>query len=288
MGYSATTEPAPTGHHIHELVQAVHAARSPTTLESLWRAVFALDSWHLLVKGAPPIVRPTFTRIDDHALLLLFTTASGARDYLERRARRELDADGVLEMTPAAVMELLPPAVDAGIYGVLFNEPKHGFYAPLPSLLDMHEYFSGRGGRGPSCFCGVRGLDFDALVRRIGSTPESPSREVLRALARLPDWWFVCNPQNTDAVAVTLYRGAPAVLAFTDDWQALRGIERFSLAGDGDEVVLLQLGAKEAISWLPNFGSENIHHVIFNAAGESVVLPVERIADLGRLRTRSP
>ena len=144
MGYSMAS--ARRGHgrnhqSIVRLLESVRQDRSPATLESLWRGVFALPSWHLLVHGAPPAVRPGTLRIDGKAFLLAFTTRAAAESFLRGPCRDAHSADGILELTPEAAVTAMESApawtADGSIYGVLFDEGPSGFYAPLHAMGEM-------------------------------------------------------------------------------------------------------------------------------------------------------
>lgn len=110
-------------------------------MTALFEQVFALPSWHFVMRGTPPDVHPYVAANANYADGKHMVRAFTDTDRLLRFARENnlLDATGgapVLTIPTKSVVAYLEQFASSGVFGVWFNSDtgSEGFFGPLASL----------------------------------------------------------------------------------------------------------------------------------------------------------
>jgi hypothetical protein len=121
------------------LALAANAQATPTAMERLWDAVFALPAWHLAGRRQGAGLRPLVTRFEDQDFVLAFTDEERARAFLaEQGLAAGPEGAELLSLTVEEATDYLDELGASGPAGVVFNEGTGPFAAPLAYLVRMY------------------------------------------------------------------------------------------------------------------------------------------------------
>ncbi|MFO0874262.1 MAG: hypothetical protein U0575_09860 [Phycisphaerales bacterium] len=292
------------------LARAVRDRRSLESLETLWREVFALESWFFIARGTDPNdasnVLPHVIERDGRSCVLLFTDEFGALQHQARHGphfapgdhdagaigRRPSSGYATLEVRVDAALDVLRHLHRAGANSAIFNFGPAAFESPIDRLIEAHRHvLEGDAADALEATtilpCPPGFVDLDELLARADADP-SAHEAALAALLGLEAWWFICNPKEPDAVFIRRMEDGPVVLAFTDERRAIAATDRFGLVGRDGAILLLEMPVGEAIQWTQRFLEHGAKRIVFNDLTTPVQVAItdlpaawERVADHG-------
>lgn len=128
---------------VDALSEAARAAGSDLDAQTtLWQAMFELDRWYFIARGAMPDVAPLVGVVDGVPSLLAFTTGARARDFALGNGFSEEEANEVLGVPTAGVLDLCDQLTTQGVERLVVDQGVLGFFAPLAQLRPIHEFIS--------------------------------------------------------------------------------------------------------------------------------------------------
>lgn len=262
------------------LADQARASGKWADMEALWAAVFALEHWHFVSAEAPHAgdYAPYCETAEDGktVFVMAFTDGNLAMSYsphLLEDSQRKVVPLFALDFETA--IHRLHGLREQGVFGLLFNHPISGFYAPLVNLIPQYEYYRHRL---PEWFDGVDG--FDDIVRATGGVFSGP---VPAMLLSMREWVFLADPDQPAAPLARAVDGHPALLAFTSDAQAELAARQLELP----TATLLRWPPKEALAWMPALTAGGVNSVLFNLASERLTVAGPELADSAK-RPTSP
>jgi len=120
-------------------------------MTALFKEVFALPSWHFVMRGTPPDVHPYIGANANYANGQQMVRAFTDTNRLLRFARENnlLDATGgapAISIPTQSVVSYLEQFASSGVFGVWFNSDSgsEGFFGPLAQLRSIETLVSGR------------------------------------------------------------------------------------------------------------------------------------------------
>lgn len=128
------------------LATTAQASGSRDDMQRLWAAVYALDQWHFVARGAGQQIQPFIGVAEGRPMLMAFTDRGRAHAFAQ--ANGLADESGAVSVLSIAVHGCVEMAADfarQGVFGILFNMRDQGFFAPLGNLVPMWNYLRGPG-----------------------------------------------------------------------------------------------------------------------------------------------
>lgn len=107
---------------------------------ALWRAMFGLEKWFFVARGAAPEVGPLVGTVDEVPSLLAFTTAMRAREFALTNGLSEEQASQVLAVPSESVLGLCDQLAEHGVKRLVVDQGVLGFFAPLDQLHAIHDF----------------------------------------------------------------------------------------------------------------------------------------------------
>lgn len=128
---------------IDRLADAYRAApEDRATMDALWRAVYALDSWIFIARGELDAPQPFIAEFEPGPLLLAFTTPERAKEGAIAVGRDEAFAENLLSVPLPAAIEWAAQYSPHGVAGILFDVSSQGYFAPLTNLVPMRDWMT--------------------------------------------------------------------------------------------------------------------------------------------------
>ncbi|MCZ7649429.1 MAG: hypothetical protein M5U26_29925 [Planctomycetota bacterium] len=123
------------------LVEEAKQTGTDEAMSRLWAATYALPQWNFIARGELPNVRPFIGVMEDRPFLMAFTDSAHARAFGERQGF--LAPDGSLQllaMPVAGFVETAASYAAGGVFGIMFNNGPHGYFAPLSNVRPMYDF----------------------------------------------------------------------------------------------------------------------------------------------------
>lgn len=135
--------PAETVEAIDRFSELLRVDPGDTSMDRLWRAVFALDHWLFLTRSLDD-PHPVIAELSEGAMLLAFTTADRARTGdLAAGLNPTANSYQIQVPLPVAIDWAVGFAEHHDVFGILFDYPSQGYFVPLSSLRSMRDWMAG-------------------------------------------------------------------------------------------------------------------------------------------------
>ncbi len=129
---------------------------SMEALNNLYGAVFALEKWHFIARGAAPNVNPYIASNDEYAdgqhMIRAFTDTVRLMNFARENNLTEADGTAAIMSLPTAgIVEYLEQFVPYGVQGIWFNSDTQsdGFFLPIKQLRAVKEHLARLGWQPP-------------------------------------------------------------------------------------------------------------------------------------------
>jgi len=129
--------------NIDTLREQAEASGSGEDMDRLWRETYKLDQWYFIARGKIPNVHPFIGVVEDKQFLFAFTDEQHAMAFAQNQGFTDEKGNSmVLSMPVNGFIESSDQYRYQGVFGILFNEGPHGYFAPLDNLVPMYKHFS--------------------------------------------------------------------------------------------------------------------------------------------------
>jgi hypothetical protein len=124
---------------------------SDAKMDRLWRETFMLKQWHFIPRGEMPHISPFVGVAENKPFVFAFADKDKAREFSKKQGF--LEKDGVtlvLSMPVHGFVQTVDSYASKGVFGLLFNDGPHGYFAPLHNVTPMHKHFQKNSSPGQS------------------------------------------------------------------------------------------------------------------------------------------
>lgn len=126
-------------HDFDALADGAKDAHNKVGEQTLWKAVMRLPMWYFVADAAGDDAQPVVGAVEGVPHLLAFTDEDRAEAFSKARGRtRGADPTPVLHMDVADAVAYCRDLMQTEVDGVLFNNGRCAFQAPLSQVVDMH------------------------------------------------------------------------------------------------------------------------------------------------------
>lgn len=258
---------------------AAATATDPKATEALWRAVYQLEHWHFVARGSMPDPRPHAVDLDGKGFLAGFTDAESAHRWaVSQKACMDDGSFAVLSMPTGSAAVYAARYIQSGLFGLVFNLDRNGFFAPLTNLLPMHLWELGRlpGGVSPAVLASA--FDFDRAVRAVRAAPDKArTTNLIRAIFELDRWVLLSTIDNPKTPCPWTMGEEMCLVVFTDLLQGERMLKVAEKAGLPSPPQLMEAAPAAVIDMLERLPAVGVKQVVFNPCGEIFAMPVEKV-----------
>ncbi|MCC6678953.1 MAG: hypothetical protein IT436_17650 [Phycisphaerales bacterium] len=258
---------------------AAAAAADAKAMGALWRAVYQLEQWHFVARGSMPEPRPHAVDLDGKGFLAAFTDGASAHRWaVSQKACMDDGSFAVLSMPTENAAAYAAGYVRSGIFGLVFDLDRSGFFAPLTNLLPMHLWELGRlpGGVSPAVLGSA--FDFDRAVRAARATSDNArAASLLRAIFELDRWVLLSTTDNPMTPCPWPMGEQMCLVVFTDLLQGERMLKVAEKAGLSSAPQLMEAAPAALIDVLERLPAAGVKQVVFNPCGEFISMPIEKV-----------